>query len=45
MNDKEREIERYEHEYKGRTVEVKYNELTKGGIPRFPIYMRTKPDF
>ncbi|GMI42112.1 hypothetical protein TrCOL_g1778 [Triparma columacea] len=45
MNDKEREIERYENEYKGRTVEVKYNELTKGGIPRFPIYMRTKPDF
>ncbi|GMH72635.1 hypothetical protein TrLO_g3540 [Triparma laevis f. longispina] len=41
----ERELSKFEREYIGCTIEVKYNEMTKGGIPRFPIYLRTKPNF
>ena len=44
FNDDERALSLYEGYYKGKVIEVKHNDFTNNGIPRFPIYLRTKPE-
>ena len=42
FKDAQRDISLFDSEYEGATVEIQYQELTKAGLPRFPIFKRVK---
>ena len=44
LKDKDRALELFESAYRGAVVEVKYQELTNAGVPRFPVFLRVKAD-
>jgi hypothetical protein len=42
FKDSQRDVSLFAAEYEGATVEIQYQELTRAGLPRFPIFKRVK---